>query len=349
MDTDQLPPTRLDPGTEASPPQRRHRPPSHPVSHSNRSMRRGIVVIAAFAGVLTAAAVIIDTVDDDTARSTNTAPLESSGATDDTGRTDAPVGVAVVPTLPAAGVPTPPPPPASAELPEPLAPSPVLDVQEHYSLDPGEDTLTAVFQNQGDAPLEFDLTNDGDGFNAAPAEGEIEPGDWTDVAITVDIPDPVGAGPTPFTQILDVVSNGGSTTLAIDGQVETPGHLVADMVQVALVDYRATVSFTNDGGLELDLTGVEAPGLTLGPVPSSIAAGDTVELELAVCGNDAPLPVKVPHAVQGQSLPLYQLAGWVTLETSENSETTQVTGTTWGFFPPSCEPVDPGPDPVLGN
>jgi hypothetical protein len=247
---------------------------------------------------------------------------------------DAGPDVVVPPAAPKPVAPTtttPPPPP------EPST-GPVLVAQDEYELDPGVDEVTITLQNQGTATLHYDITNDGDGFQAASTSGEIEAGGAADVLIEIDIA-PGGDGPTPFELTVHVASDGGGAAVVIRGQVEKPGHLVAEFESLPFVDYRATVTFTNVGGLPLAIAGLDAPGLSYAPLPDEIGAGESLDVEVAICAGNEPLPVFVAHPNPPQPVPMFQVATWVTLETEANTESTQLHGWTFGFAPPSCETV----------
>ena len=240
--------------------------------------------------------------------------------------------------------PLPPPDPQLPDLPPPGPPSngASLSVTSHYQLDPGVDAVSIALANDGEADLHFEIANDGDGFDATVNEsGTIEPGGVADVWIELEVT-AEGEGPTPFSRIVEVESDGGDATVTIDGQVEKPGVLVAEFESIPLVDYRATLRFTNLGGLPIELSAVDAPGLTLAPLPDAVAAGETLELEVAICDDGAP-PVFFTTPIPANPLPMFHFASWVTLETPAGTATTSVAGTSIGFFPPSCDPVEPGP------
>ena len=144
------------------------------------------------------------------------------------------------------------------------------------------------------------------------------------------------------------MSDGGAAAVVVSGQVEKPGHLVAAFESLPFVDYRATVRFTNVGGLPLAITGLDAPGLAYAPLPDEIGAGESLDLEVAICAGGAPLPVLVAHPNPPQPIPMFQIASWVTVETDANTESTQLHGWTFGFAPPSCETVFEPIDGLLG-
>ena len=239
-------------------------------------------------------------------------------------------------------IPLPPPDPDLPDLPPPApVTGPSLSVTEHYTLDPGVHATSVALTNDGEDDLQYEIVNDGDGFDATSNEtGTIEPGGVVDVWIELDVV-AEGDGPTPFSRTIEVESNGGNTTITIEGQVEKPGFLVAEFESIPLVDYRATLRFTNVGELPVELTGGEAPGLTLVPLPDSIAGGETLEVDVAICAG-ADLPVFFATPIPPNPLPMFHFASWVTLETAAGSATTSVAGTSIGFFPPSCEAIDPG-------
>ncbi|MEL6891218.1 MAG: hypothetical protein AAFP84_06465 [Actinomycetota bacterium] len=241
--------------------------------------------------------------------------------------------------------------PANTPEPEPQAPAPMLAAQATYELDPGVTGLSITLQNQGDAALEYDLLNVGDGYTADVPVGEIDAGGLASIWLDLDV-SPAGQGPTPFTRIVEVDSNGGTADITISGQVEKPGFLVVEADSVPLVDFRATVAFTNVGGLPLQITDVAAPGLTLSPIPDAIAAGETLEIELALCNGD-PLPpgsFSYPHPTTPGML-IHQLAAHVHLTTDVNAEVVTLSGTVVQLDRPSCEPVVAVPtnDLVLGG
>ncbi len=232
--------------------------------------------------------------------------------------------------------------------PEPPAPAPVLAAQASHVLDPGVEALTVTLQNVGDATLHYEIVNDGDGFTSDQPSGEIGAGGFADVWVDLEVA-PEGEGPTLFQRVLEVESDGGSTLITVDGQVEKPGHLIAEYHDLPMVDYRATVEFTNVGGLPLEITGIDAPDLTVGLIPDQIAAGETIEVDVAICEGATGLPVFVPHVNPALPLlPQYQIVSWVTLETDQNTESTTVSSWTLGFDPPSCQSVvEPVTDDIV--
>lgn len=235
--------------------------------------------------------------------------------------------------------PTPVPPPP----PPPPGPEPLLAAQGTYALDPGVLGLTIVLENDGDAPLHYELANAGDGYQVpADATGEIAPGAVHDIWIDLDVA-PEGDGPTTFTRTIEVTSDGGARSITVDGQVEKPGHLEAVLVSKPFVDYAATVELRNVGGLALDITGVDHPGLEIGPLPDQIAAGETIEVDVKICATVADqLPVFVAPPPFPAGLP-YQYATTFELETDQSSAATTLTGSGPVFDPPSCTPVVTGP------
>ena len=251
----------------------------------------------------------------------------------------------VVPPAPPSGQPAPPPTP-----PAPV-PTPVLDVQSSYELDPGVHGVTISLTNTGDASLTFELANAGDGYTTDVAVGEIDPGASVDLWLDLDVA-PDGDGPTPFERVVDVSSNGGHATITIAGQVEKPGFLVPDHASLPLVDYRAIVSFTNVGGLPVVITQLDAPGFTTGPIPDSVAPGETLDVEVAICADDADLlPVLINVPIPGAPFPGFHYGGEITVGTVEGSATTELSATSLLFVPPSCQPVVVGPslDLTLGS
>lgn len=255
----------------------------------------------------------------------------------------------VVPSAPPSGQSSPPPPPP------PPVPAPVLDVQPSYQLDPGVHGVTISLSNTGDATLAFELADVGDGYTTDVASGDVDPGAsvdlWLDLDVSGDVA-PESGGPTPFERVVHVSSNGGDATITIAGQVEKPGFLVPDHASLPLVDYRATVSFTNVGGLPVVITELEAPGFTTGPIPDSVAPGETLEVEIAICADDAELlPVLVSVPIPGAPFPGFHYGGDITVGTVEGSATTELSTTSLLFDPPSCQPVVVGPstDLTLGG
>ncbi|MDY7105364.1 MAG: hypothetical protein S0880_29610 [Actinomycetota bacterium] len=234
--------------------------------------------------------------------------------------------------------------PVAPPPPPPPAPEPLLAAQGTYSLDPGVLGLTIVLENDGDAPLHYELANNGDGYHApTDATGEIVSGATQDVWIDLDATSE-GDGPTTFTRTIEVTSDGGTRSITVDGQVEKPGHLEAVLASMPFVDYAATVELRNVGELPLDITGVDHPGLKIGPLPEQIAAGETIEVEVKICATVADqLPVFVAPAPFPAGLP-YQYATTFELETDENSAATTLNGSGPVFDPPSCTPVFEIPD-----
>ena len=255
----------------------------------------------------------------------------------------------VVPPAPPSGQSSPLPPPP------PPVPAPVLDVQSSYELDPGVHGVTISLGNTGDAPLTFELANAGDGYTTDAAVGDIDPGGSVDLWLELDVSADGaidGEGPTPFEREVVVTSNGGDATITVAGQVEKPGFLVPDHASLPLVDYRATVSFTNVGGLPVSITELDAPGFTFGPLPDSIAAGATLEIEVAICSDGAeflPLLINVP--IPGWPFPGFRYGGGITVGTIEGSATTELSAQSVVFDPPSCQSVVVGPsdDLTLGG
>ena len=252
-----------------------------------------------------------------------------------------PVGPAtppsVVPPAPSGGNSSPPPTPA------PPLPAPELQVQLAYELDPGVHGVTISLHNQGDAILDYELTNVGDGYQTAEPAGQLDAGASSDVWIDLDVA-PDGDGPTPFERTVEIASNGGDATITVTGQVEKPGHLVADHLSLPLIDHRATVSFTNVGGLPVSITEIDAPGFTWELLPDEVAAGDTLELDVAICADDADqlpilenVPVPGPH--DGFAVLGWEFGGDFTVGTDHGTSTVELTAASVDFDPPSCEPI----------
>ena len=239
-------------------------------------------------------------------------------------------------------VPEPPPPGPGAPdpgPPPPPPPAPELAAQAGYDLDPGILGVSITLQNEGDAPLAYELLNDGDGYSADAATGEIAPDGlaaiWLDLAVAPD-----GDGPTPFTRTVEVGSNGGNAEITVSGQVEKPGFLVVEAESVPIVDFRASVGFTNVGGLPLEITDVDAPGLTLSAIPDAIAAGETLTIELALCDGDPLPPGSFSHPHPGDpGLVIHQIAAHVHVTTDVNAEVVTLHATVPHLDRPSCEPV----------
>lgn len=239
-------------------------------------------------------------------------------------------------------VPEPPPPGPGAPdpgPPPPPPPAPDLAAQADYELDPGIVGVSITLQNEGDAPLAYELLNDGDGYSADAPIGEIAPDGlaaiWLDLAVAPD-----GDGPTPFTRTVEVGSNGGSAEITVSGQVEKPGFLVVEAESVPIVDFRASVGFTNVGGLPLEITDVDAPGLTLSAIPDAIAAGETLTIELALCDGDPLPPGSFSHPHPGNpGLVIHQLTAHVHVTTDVNAEVVTLHATVPHLDRPSCEPV----------
>ncbi|MEM9038712.1 MAG: hypothetical protein AAGD33_02325 [Actinomycetota bacterium] len=244
---------------------------------------------------------------------------------------------AVVPPAPSGGNSSPPP------TPTPPLPSPELQVQTTYELDPGVHGVTISLHNQGDAVLDYELTNVGDGYQAAEPAGQLDAGASADVWIDLEV-SPDGDGPTPFERTVEIASNGGDAMITVTGQVEKPGHLVADHLSLPLIDHRATVSFTNIGGLPVSITEIDAPGFTWALLPDEVAAGETLELDVAICADDADqLPVlenvPVPGPIDGFAVLGYEFGGHFTVGTDHGTSTVELMATSVDFDPPSCEPI----------
>jgi hypothetical protein len=112
-----------------------------------------------------------------------------------------------------------------------------------------------------------------------------------------------------------------------------------------LVEYRATLRFTNVGGLPVEIVGLDAPGLWYAPVPDEIAAGATYELDVAVCEGGAPLPIIIPHPQPFPNLPTFTIGSTVVLETladpadEPTTAETTVLGDVDVIDPLDCTPV----------
>ena len=226
----------------------------------------------------------------------------------------------------------------------PPAPAGELVAQAEYLLDPGVDAVSIVLSNQGDLDLTYEIVNDGEGFSADQPAATIAAGASTNVWIELDVTaaDP---GPTLFEQVVNVESDAGDATVTISGQVEKPGFVIADFDSVPFVDFRATLRFTNVGGLPVQIVGLDAPGLTTAPIPDEIAAGETYELEVAICEGGAPIPTIVPLPQPIPLPPKFIIGGWVELETqtAPDAEPTvariDLQAMVLSFDPPDCTPV----------
>ena len=257
----------------------------------------------------------------------------------------APQTPTVIPPAPPSGQTSPPPPPP------PPTPTPVLHVQPSYRLDPGVHGVTISVANTGDAALTFALANVGEGYTTDAPAGDLEPGTSADLWLDLDVA-PEGDGPTPFERTIKVTSTGGDATISITGQFEKPGFLVPDHASLPLVDYRATVSFTNVGGLPVTITQLDAPGFTYGPLPDTVEAGETFTIDVAICAADADLlPVFASVPIPGLPFPGFRYGGEVTVGTVEGSATTELSAMTPVFTPPTCDPVvvSPTADLTLGG
>lgn len=266
------------------------------------------------------------------------------------------VAVSTAPTVPAGPAITSPaldvtPPMVPAPV-EPPAPSPVdtlppveppapvgeLAVQADYVLDPGVDAVSVLLSNSGDRALSYEISNDGAGFTADQPAGVIDPGGSENVWIDLDLV-AEGDGPTPFEQVVQITSDGGDAAVTISGQVEKPGFVIAELEDMPIVDYRATVKFTNVGGLPVEITGIEAPGLTFGLISDQIAAGETIDVDVLVCASAGPLPINTPF---GSST---LIGSAVTLETVGGPDvepqlnTTKLLGPVDSFEPLDCSPM----------
>lgn len=231
-------------------------------------------------------------------------------------------------------------------VPPPVA-APELVAQTTYELDPGVHGVSISIANQGDAPLSFSIANDGDGFAADTPSGSIDVGGQASIWIDLDLP-VAGEGPTPFERVVEVTSDGGDASITVTGQIEKPGFLVVEAPSVPLVEFRATVRFTNVGGLPLEIAEIVAPGLTLSPVPDEIGPGETLEIDVAMCAND-PLPpgyVVVPNPAQPLQQ-LYQVTTHVVVVTDVNADQAVLQSTTAHFDRPSCQPDVELPEPVI--
>ncbi len=255
------------------------------------------------------------------------------------------VDVDIPPVAPPAPSGATPPPPTMP----PATPQPVLSVQPNISLDPGVLATTVRVENLGDAPLAYEVTNVGDGFDVDAPTGSVAPADHVDLWLTVDAA-PVGDGPTPFLRDVVIESTGGDAEVTVDGQVEKPGHVIADFETVPLTDYRSAVTFTNVGGLPMEIVAVDGPGLRLEPLPDQIAAGESIQVDVAICQDHAPLPVLAPT---GQPLQ-FRAVTWLAIDTGPvgaaddvepvRAQTT-ISGTSLGWEPLDCSPVvDPPTD-----
>lgn len=226
----------------------------------------------------------------------------------------------------------------------PPGPAGELAVQADYVLDPGVDAVSIVLSNHGDLELNYEIVNDGEGFNADQPAGAIDAGASANVWIALDLVSD-GDGPTLFQQAVVVESDGGDAVIAISGQVEKPGFIVAEFESLPIVDYRATVRFTNLGGLPVDIVGLEAPGLRYAPIPEQIAAGETLELDVAVCDGGAPLPIMIPMVQPFPAPPKFAIGSSVTLETVAGPDaeaqvnSTNLLGNVDTFEPLDCSPI----------
>ena len=247
-----------------------------------------------------------------------------------------PTGGATPPEVPDVDVLEPPPVvnPPVPPAPEPPAPAALLGAQLQYELDPGVDNLTVTLANEGDAALTFSVAG-GDDFTVDTADGEIAAGDtfdlWVELSVVAD-----GDGPTPYEVPIDVASNGGDLTIVVSGQVEKPGYLVADYADLPLVDHRGVVSFTNVGELPIEIVGLDAPGITTAPIPDEVAAGETWEMEIAICA-DTTLEPELTWTLDGQVG--FRYDSWVTVETPTSESTTTVSSFGSSEPLPSCEAV----------
>ncbi len=271
--------------------------------------------------------------------------------------------VSALPLQPAAPTVTFPPPDTTPPVVPPAVPSPVvappveppppmqppppageLAVQASYELDPGVDALSIALTNQGDLTLAYVMTNDGTGFTADQPVGNIEPGASVDVWIDLDLVSS-GDGPTQFEQVVEIRSDGGDTNVVISGQVEKPGFVIAESATLPLVNYRATLRFTNVGGLPVDIVGLEATGLRFSPVPQQIAGGETLELDVAVCAGGASLPIIIPRPQPLPNPPTFTIGSKIVLETLADPDgepavvETVVLGDVDVINPLDCSPV----------
>ena len=238
-------------------------------------------------------------------------------------------------------------PPVETSPPGPPPSAAVLVVQPAYTLDPGVHGVAIRLANHGDLTLDFSIDNDGDGFSADRPSGTIAPASSEDIWIDLDATSD-GDGPTPIEQVVHVVSNGGEAAVTIDGQVEKPGHVIAEFADVPVVDNRATVRFANVGGLSVEITGVDAPGLRVAPLPERIGAGQTLEVDVAFCAGDGLPPIYVPlpqPQSPGPHPPTFLVGSWVALETVAGSADeaviarTELRAVVTAFVPLDCSPV----------
>lgn len=240
---------------------------------------------------------------------------------------------------PAVAPPVEPPPPV-----QPPPPSGELAVQASYELDPGVDALSVALTNQGDLALAYVIINEGSGFTADQPVGNIEPGASVDVWVDLDLASN-GDGPTKFEQVVEIQSDGGDASVAISGQVEKPGSVIAEFATLPLIDYRATLQFTNVGGLPVDIVGLEATGLRFSPVPQQIAAGETLELDVAVCAGGPSLPIIIPRPQPQPNPPTFTIGSKIVLETLADPDgdptivETLVLGDVDVITPLDCSPV----------
>lgn len=259
------------------------------------------------------------------------------------------IPVSPIDDTPAAVTPpvAPPPNPPPFEPPPPVvppAPSGKLIAQAEYALDPGVDAVSVALANQGEVALAYEIVNDGEGFAADVPTGEIAPGDASDVWIQLAITSE-GDGPTVFERAIQIESDGGDAVVTVVGQVEKPGFVVAEFESLPLVDYRATVRFTNVGGLPVEIIGVESPGLEHAPVPQEIAANETLELDIAICATGETLPIFAPHPQPVPQPPSFTIGSWVSIETRSGPDAESEVATTTlmahvpAFTPLDCTPV----------
>ncbi len=217
------------------------------------------------------------------------ADLDPAPGEDGDGATDVLEPVPVVPSLPDEGPeiaepdvvipPVAPPAPSGQQPPvptsSPAAPQADLSVQATMSLDPGVLATSLRIENVGDAPLDYAVAAVGAGFDVDAPAGTVAAGAHLDLWVTIDAT-AVDGGPTPFERDIEITSNGGTATVTITGQVEKPGHVIADFESVPLAAYRSTVTFTNVGGLAMAIVAIASPPTLVNVTVERYAASGTL-------------------------------------------------------------------------